>query len=71
MPSANFEAELEREKFEDIARKLTAYGPKGVAVAAHYEGYGDANGRLEDKVMEYLGLDENWLSSEEGKEILH
>jgi hypothetical protein len=62
--------ELEVHKFEDIARRLADYGPKGVSMATHYEGYGDHNGRLQDNVMEYLGLEEKWLHSEEGVHIM-
>lgn len=62
--------ELELYKFEGIARRLAGYGPKGVAMATHYEGYGNHSRHLKDKVMEYLGLDEKWLYSEEGKEIM-
>ncbi|KAF3048153.1 hypothetical protein E8E12_010873 [Didymella heteroderae] len=63
-------SELDVEKLEGIARILAGYGVKGVAIAANYEGYGHRNGRLEDKVMENLGLDKNWLSSKQGMRIM-
>ena len=62
-------SELDLDKFEGIARRLVDFGIRGIAIATHYEGYGDCNGRLEDRVMELLGLDERWLSSEEGSRI--
>lgn len=62
--------QLQSGKFDDIARRLADYGTKGVAMATRYEGYGDHNGSLKDKVMKYLGLDEDWLNSEVGMMIM-
>lgn len=63
-------SETDVDKFEGTARRLAGFGARGVAVAAHYEGYGEFIGRLEDKVMGYIGLDETWLSSKEGLSIM-
>jgi hypothetical protein len=63
-------SELDVEKFEDVSGRLADFGVRGVAIATRYEGYGNCNGRLEDRVMELLGLDKSWLSSEEGLRIM-
>lgn len=63
-------SELDIDKFEGIAGRLADLSLTGVAIATHYQGYGDCNGRLVNRVMELLGLDKSWLSSVEGLRII-
>ncbi|KAF3008626.1 hypothetical protein E8E13_008322 [Curvularia kusanoi] len=61
-----WDSEMDFSKFDDVAYRLAQLGAKGVAMATHYEGYGEANGLLQDRVMELLGLDRSWLFSVDG-----